>query len=117
MDNNIYRILGNAVKSHRLGFGWSQEELGGRAGLHPSYIGQIERGTKKISLLTLQKLAGALKVKPTDLLQDKPFKYTPSSWERKIIGIIRDRPAEQQKSTYRIIKEALRAHTTRNKTK
>jgi len=23
--------------------GWSQEELGGRSGLHPSYIGQIGR--------------------------------------------------------------------------
>lgn len=117
MNNDIYQTLGKAVKSCRLGFGWSQEELGGRANLHPSYIGQIERGTKKISLLTLQKLAGALKVKPTDLLRDKPLKYKPSSWERKIIGIIRDRPAEQQKFTYRLVKEALRAHTRLNKTK
>ncbi|MBU2574373.1 MAG: helix-turn-helix domain-containing protein [Elusimicrobia bacterium] len=115
MNNNIYRVLGRAVKNFRLGLGWSQEELGERADLHPSYIGQIERGTKKFSLLTLQKLSAALKVETTNLLQDKPFKYKPSSWEQKIIGIIRDRPAELQKFTYRIVKEALRAHTRRNK--
>lgn len=113
MHSDIYRTLGSAVKSRRLGLGWSQEDLGERADLHPSYIGQIERGTKKISLLTLQKIAAALKVKTTALLQEKPVKYRPSSWEQKIIGIIRDRPEEQQKFTYRIIKEALRARPRR----
>lgn len=112
---HIYRTLGKAVKSFRLELCWSQEELGERAGLHPSYIGQIERGTKKISLVTLQKLSAALKVRPTDLLLDRPVAYKPSSWERKIIGIIRDRPAEQQRSTYKIIKEALRASPRRGK--
>jgi transcriptional regulator with XRE-family HTH domain len=113
----IYGILGKTVKSFRLELGWSQEELGERSGLHPSYIGQIERGTKKISLITLQKLSAALKVKPTDLLLDKPLSYKPSTWERKIIGIIRDRPVEQQKTTYRIIKETLRTNPRRKRTK
>ena len=109
-DNKIYSTLGTAVRSHRLNHGWSQEELGERTGLHPSYIGQIERATKKVSIATLQKLSAALSVKISDLLQEKPVEYKPSSWESKVIGILRARPVEQQEQVYRIIKETLRSY-------
>lgn len=89
--NDIYRILGIAVKNYRLKNGWSQEELAERAGLHPSYIGQIERGTKKISLVTLQKISLALKIKISDLLDEKEPVYRKSSWEDKILGMVKDR--------------------------
>ena len=110
MHNTIYTVLGRSVKKFRFGFGWSQEELGGRSDLHPSYIGQIERGTKKISLLTLQKLAKALEVKPTDLLQDKLAKLAPASWEKKILAVVKGRPAAQQKFAYLLLKEAMRVY-------
>ncbi|HNT98638.1 MAG TPA: helix-turn-helix transcriptional regulator [Elusimicrobiales bacterium] len=115
MDKNIYLAMGTAVRSRRLAHGWSQEELGERSGLHPSYIGQIERGTKKISLETLRKISLALKAKISDLLSEPPVKYTPSSWEGKIAGILRDRPVEQQKRAYRIIRETLRPYKTGKK--
>ncbi len=104
-------MLGLAVRGYRTELGWSQEELGGRAGFHPSYVGQIERGTKKISLLALQRLAVALKVKVSDLLPEKPVKCAPTSWENKILGMIKDRPAAQQEQTYRILKETLRSRS------
>ncbi|MBI5745286.1 MAG: helix-turn-helix transcriptional regulator [Elusimicrobia bacterium] len=115
MKNDIYSALGTAVRAYRKNLAWSQEELGERAGLHPSYIGQIERGTKKISLATLQKLAGALRVKLADLLQEKPPAASPSSWEKKILGIIKDRPEEQQKKTFMILREALRPYSKSKK--
>jgi XRE family transcriptional regulator, regulator of sulfur utilization len=115
MEKNIYKILGDAVRAYRTHAGWSQEELGERAGLHPSYIGQIERCVKKVSIATLQKLSAALKVTISDLLQEKPFSSTPSSWETKLAGIIRDRPSEQQGFAYRIVKEALRPYPRRRK--
>lgn len=88
-------------------------ELGERAGLHPSYIGQIERGVKKISLETLRKLSTALKVKISDLLEEETIINKSSCWEQKLIGIVRDRPAEQQNMIYRMAKEALRTHSAR----
>ncbi|MCX5786871.1 MAG: helix-turn-helix transcriptional regulator [Elusimicrobia bacterium] len=115
MKNDIYIMLGAAVRGYRHKFGWSQEEFGERSGLHPSYIGQIERGTKKISLATLQKLSTALKVRISDLLQEKAAQYKPSTWEKKIIGIIRGRPVDQQKHAYRIIKETLRPYSKKMK--
>ena len=111
MKPDIYATLGATVRCYRHEFGWSQEEFGERSGLHPSYIGQIERGTKKISLATLQKLSVALKAKISDLLQERTVSHKPSTWENKIAAIIRDRPVDQQKHTYRIIKEALRPYS------
>jgi transcriptional regulator with XRE-family HTH domain len=42
--------------------GWSQERLAEHADLNRSYIGEIERGVVIASLLTVEKLAGALQV-------------------------------------------------------
>ncbi|MBI4656024.1 MAG: hypothetical protein HY746_04650, partial [Elusimicrobia bacterium] len=52
-----------------------------------------------------------LKVKISDILQEKPVKYKPTTWENKIIGIVRDRPVERQKQAYRILKETFRLHS------
>jgi transcriptional regulator with XRE-family HTH domain len=115
MKTDIYSALGAAVRAYRKKLAWSQEELGERAGLHPSYIGQIERGTKKISLATLQKLSSALKATISDLLQEKAPEHKPSTWENRIAGIVKGRPADLQKRTYLILREALRPYIKRKK--
>ena len=40
----------------------SQEKLSELAGVHPTYIGQIERGEKNITVESLEKIAAALHV-------------------------------------------------------
>lgn len=47
----------------------SQEELGAKSGYHRTYIGMLERGEKSPSLRTLFNLAGALAVRPSDLVR------------------------------------------------
>src|SRR6266511_2768881 len=42
--------------------GISQEELAGRAGLHRTYVSDIERGARNLSLESIDKLAKALEV-------------------------------------------------------
>ncbi len=46
----------------------SQMELAHEAGLHPTYIGQVENGRRNLALLNVVALAGALSVSPRDLL-------------------------------------------------
>lgn len=60
--NDIYYEVGRAIRTKRLQQGLTLEDLGERSNLHASYIGQIERDTKKASLETVAVLAKALGV-------------------------------------------------------
>lgn len=52
--------FGIVVREARLGSGLSQEALAGAAGLHRTYVSQIERGLKSPSLGAMHALAEAL---------------------------------------------------------
>lgn len=54
--------FGAAVKSQRVRLGLSQETLAERADLHRTYITDIERGARNLSLDTICKIAAALDV-------------------------------------------------------
>lgn len=64
------RAFGRAIRVRREALGISQEELADRAGLHRTYIGDVERGERNISLVNILKLAKALGVRPAALFQD-----------------------------------------------
>ena len=66
--NSILKKFGNNVKTLRLEKGWTQEELARRADLHRTYIGSIERYERNVSLLNVERIAGALNVNAKDLL-------------------------------------------------
>lgn len=51
----------------RRGRGWSQMVLAEKAGLHPTYIGGIERGERNLSLVNLDRLAHAFGITLADL--------------------------------------------------
>lgn len=56
------------MKELRRRRGYSQEELASKAGLHRTYISDIERGERNVSIENIEKIATALGVKPSDLL-------------------------------------------------
>ena len=58
------------MRAHRLSLQISQEELADRCGLHRTYISQIERGLKSISLKVLFRLATELKRKAHVLVKE-----------------------------------------------
>jgi ribosome-binding protein aMBF1 (putative translation factor) len=61
-ERRILRDLGTKVRKFRAEKGWSQEELGEKAGLHRTYIGSIERSERNVSLINIQRIAKALGV-------------------------------------------------------
>ena len=48
--------------------GWSQEAYADEAGIHRTYVSDIERGARNPSATVIEKLASALKVSPGTLL-------------------------------------------------
>jgi transcriptional regulator with XRE-family HTH domain len=65
------RMFGKAVRARRNALGITQEELAHRAGIHPTYLGDVERGERNIALVNILKLARALGVKSGSLMPDQ----------------------------------------------
>lgn len=64
------KTIGLAIREFRTEAGLSQEILAEKADLHPVYIGKIERGEQWVSLHALIRIAQALGVRVTELLQN-----------------------------------------------
>ncbi len=62
MKNDTKKQFGARVKELRHTKGLSQEELANKAGLHRTYISDIERGDRNVSLENIYKLAKGLSV-------------------------------------------------------
>jgi transcriptional regulator with XRE-family HTH domain len=56
--------FGNSLRTLRMKRGLSQEHLAESADLHKNMVGLLERGLRNPSLVTITKLAKALKVPP-----------------------------------------------------
>ena len=67
--SNIDLAFGRAVKARRLQLKLSQESLAFHAGLHRTYISDIERGLKCPSLRVVIRIAYALDMSAPDLVQ------------------------------------------------
>jgi two-component system response regulator len=69
-NNDVKKSFGAAVKFWRNQRGISQEALAERSDMHRTYICDVERGTRNVSLETIERIARALEVTPGNLLSD-----------------------------------------------
>jgi CheY-like chemotaxis protein len=69
VTTNLKALLGAAIKSERSVLGISQEELAERAGLHRTYVSDVERGARNPSIRSVEKLARALQISVSKLFE------------------------------------------------
>ena len=69
MKKEILIKFGNKVRERRIELGLSQEELAGRADVHRTYIGMIERAEKNITLENIEKISKALEISLNKLMK------------------------------------------------
>lgn len=67
--SEIAKIIGQRIRNYRTKLGWSQEKLAELSGCHPTYVGQVERGEKNATLESIEKIAAALDVPLSKLLE------------------------------------------------
>jgi transcriptional regulator with XRE-family HTH domain len=68
-SKKILRAFGARLRKCRLAAGLSQEDLSGKCGLDRTYIGGVERGERNLSLLNIIKIATALRI-PASMLME-----------------------------------------------
>lgn len=65
---DIQQKFGDKLRELRKQKGLSQEDLAFKSGLHRTYISDIERGSRNVSLKNIEKIAKALGISPKSLL-------------------------------------------------
>ena len=68
MGVDIQARRGSNVRRLREAKGWSQEDYADRAGIHRTYVSDIERGRRNPTITVVEKLAGPFGIAPGDLL-------------------------------------------------
>ena len=63
------RVLGERLRAERHAQELSQEALADRCAVHWTFLGQVERGQRNLSLHNLLKLADGLKIDPGRLVR------------------------------------------------
>lgn len=81
--SEIAKSVGQRIRNHRIRLELSQEKLAELSGVHPTYIGQLERGEKNATLESIEKIAKALNVSLSQLFE----KLEDSSEDRRSIPL------------------------------
>jgi transcriptional regulator with XRE-family HTH domain len=69
-DKTLRFVLASNLKQYRTSMSLSQEEFADLCGLHRTYISDIERGSRNVSIDNIERIANALQITPSDLLKE-----------------------------------------------
>lgn len=113
-DKKVLKLVGARVRVLRKEKGLSQEALGEKGGFHFSYIGQVERGEKNVSLVNLAKIAEALEVNLIQL-----FAYVEEEMQtpmdhsiQEVVDMLREANDEKMRLAKNVLKEILKTDTS-----
>ena len=66
---DIRERFGFAVKNRREELNLTQEDLAHKAGIHRTYLSDVERGSRNLSLINIERLATALAMPLSELFR------------------------------------------------
>ncbi|OME94986.1 MULTISPECIES: helix-turn-helix domain-containing protein [Paenibacillus] len=69
MSSDFLKLVGERLRTLRKEKGYTQESLSETSGIHVTYISDIERGERNISMETLEKVIIALDVSPIEVFR------------------------------------------------
>lgn len=106
--------IGKKIKKYRKRKELTQEKLGEKAGLHYTYIGQVERGEKEPSLKSLLKISEALEVSVDKLLLNFDISSEATIKISNITDLLVDRNEKELEMIYSLIKNLTDILESRN---
>lgn len=103
--NNIAVDVGQRIRVLRIRRGLTQEELAEKADLHTTYIGQIERGEKNMTITSMDKILEALDVPFSEFFEHFDSRDSRESIASKCYTLISGKDKPQQEIIYRILRD------------
>jgi len=103
----IAETIGERIRIYRNRAGLTQEKLAEMAGVHHTYVGQLERGEKNASLETIEKIATALRLPFEVLFEAIVFGDMKNTAAKEIYELITAQPEREQKVLIDLIKKTV----------
>ncbi len=105
--HTIRKTIGQRIRLRRQELGYSQEQAAEKAGLHPTYIGQLERGEKNATIESVAKICLALEY-PMEELFSKVIPIASSGQHaQKCFDLITNRPLHEQEKICSLVEEII----------
>lgn len=98
--------FGQRVRYYRKELHLSQEQLAELCELHPTYIGQLERGEKNPSIETVFQLCQGLKITPERLFENFPVEESQTA-PQKAYNLFLKIPPEKQEDMLVLLEKAI----------
>lgn len=110
MENksDIAIIIGQRLRARRIQLGYSQDLTSEKADLHPTYIGQVERGEKNLTIGSLEKICTALNLPMDELFANIVNTTLPKPPAQQCFDLIISQPIHEQKKIYNIIESIIK---------
>ena len=106
---SVHSEIGSRIRQYRLRAGMSQEQLALNAKLTVSFLGDIERGNKRPTVESLEKLLRALNITFVEFFdyetEIRPIKDC--SAQEKLNLLLKDRTNEEIEMIYSVVKQIL----------
>ena len=103
----IAKIVGERIRAYRTKAGFSQENLAEKAGLHSTYIGQLERGEKNATLESIEKVARALDVSLETLFMHIVGGWACNESAEQCYSLIANLPEKEQRAILELVRKAI----------
>lgn len=103
--SRIAMIIGERLRHRRQELGYSQEAVSEIAGLHPTYIGQLERGEKNATIESVEKICVALDYPMEELFEKIVCHDGAGSIANQCHALIMSRPSAEQEQLYCLLKQ------------
>ena len=101
----ITSIVGQRLRTYRQRLGLTQEEFAERAELHATYIGQVERGEKNVTLVSLEKLLSALGISFSEFFECIESDTRTPNLAAQCYELVNGMSPKEQNHIYRILCE------------
>lgn len=107
-NSDIMITIGGRLRARRRQNGYSQECVSEKANLHPAYIGQLERGEKNATIISIEKICRALNLPMDELFVNIVSADSPHRPAQECYDLILSLPVRDQRKICEILKMIIR---------
>ncbi|MBQ4901239.1 helix-turn-helix transcriptional regulator [Paenibacillus sp. Marseille-P2973] len=112
MSSDLIKLIGERIRTLRKEKEYTQEYLSEKSGIHVTYISDIERGERNISMETLEKVIIALEIRPVEVFRFEGIEGIEERANKQELiealnSLLAGRKIEEVKLVLRLAKEVL----------